>query len=464
MKYIPKSAREDHAQHIEALFDRAIPSDIARIPRGDSARLSPFSEIELRRHFKKLALKNKAADFLCFVGGGVYDHYIPSIVDSLSSRSEFMTSYTQYQPELSQGTLQALFEYQTMMAELLRMEVVNTSMYEGASALAEAILMAVRLKVDSRSELRSTAGSGRKNQALVASTINPLYKKVLETYLVRGAGLVIEYLPQKEDGTTDTSAIEDIEAQNDVACVAVQNPNFFGVIENLQGKADIIHAKGALFVLSVNPLSCGLLKSPGEFECDIATGEAQPLGIPLGFGGPYTGFFATKKVYLRQIPGRLVGETVDQGGNRAYCLTLSTREQHIRRYNATSNICTNQALISLRAAIYLATMGEEGIHEAALQSASKAHYLAEKIAALPYFRLRYAGPFFNEFLVETDFTVAKVRKHLESRGILVLFGLPRSTPLPPNTFLIAVTEKRSREELDYFIDVLKELKYANTSV
>lgn len=451
MKYIPESKVNDQAE-IEALFDRAIPSSIAKIPRGSSMRFTPFSEIELRRHFKKLAAKNNAADFLCFLGGGAYDHYIPSIVDSLSSRSEFMTSYTQYQPELSQGTLQALFEYQTMMSELLRMEVVNTSMYEGASALAEAVLMAVRLK------------ENKKRRILVSSAINPLYKKVLETYLVRGAGLALEYLPQKEDGRTDMAMVEDLATENDVASVAVQNPNFFGVVEDFQGKADIIHAKGALFVLSVNPISLGIFKSPGELDCDIATGEAQPFGIPLGFGGPYTGFFAVKKMYLRQMPGRLIGETVDQDDKRAYCLTLSTREQHIRRYNATSNICTNQALMSLRAAIYLAAMGERGIREVAVQSTSKAHYLAERINTLEHFRLSFSAQFFNEFLVETDLPVVKVRKHLESRGILVLFGRPRSTPLPPNTFLVAVTEKRSREELDYFITSLKELENANTSV
>jgi glycine dehydrogenase subunit 1 len=453
MKYIPESVKNGAEQHVEALFDRAIPSGVAKIPRGSSMRFGPLSEIELRRHFKKLALKNRAADFLCFLGGGAYDHYIPSIVDSLSSRSEFMTSYTQYQPELSQGTLQALFEYQTMMAELLHMEVVNTSMYEGASALAEAALMAVRLT------------DGKKNRVLVSSAVNPLYKNVLETYLVRGAGLLLEYLPQKEDGTTDMAMVENLATENDIACVVLQNPNFFGVIENLEGKADIIHSKGALFVLSVNPISLGALKSPGELDCDIATGEAQPLGIPLGFGGPYTGFFATKKAYLRQMPGRLVGETIDSEGKRAYCLTLSTREQHIRRYNATSNICTNQALMSLRAAIYLATMGEKGIREVASQSASKAHYVAQKVNGMKYFRLRYnTVPFFNEFLVETDLPAMKVRKHFEQKGILVLFGRPRSTPLPRNTFLVAVTEKRSREELDYFIASLKELDHANASI
>lgn len=448
MRYIPESKANEQAE-IEALFGRAIPASISK--RSDLTFV-PFSEIELRRHFKKLAAKNKAADFLCFAGGGAYDHYIPSVVDYLSSRSEFMTSYTQYQPEPSQGMLQAFFEFQTMMSELLGMEVVNTSMYDGASALAEAALMAVRLKQE------------KKRRILISSTVNPLYKKVLETYLVRGAGLALEYLPQGEDGRTDLEMVRNLHSENDVAAVILQVPNFFGIVEDMRWLAEEVNAKDSVFILSCNPISLGVLKSPGELGADIATGEMQPLGIPLGFGGPYAGFFATKKEYVRQMPGRLVGETVDEDGKRAFCLTLSTREQHIRRYKATSNICTNQALMSLRAAIYLAAMGESGIREVAVQSASKAHYLAEKINALEHFRLRYDAPFLNEFLVETDLPVMKVRKHLESRGILVLFGRPRSTPLPRNAFLVAVTEKRSLEELDYFIASLKELENANASL
>lgn len=455
MKYIPRTSsrnQQDTQQNIETLFERAIQSRITPAPRGSLLEFDPYSEIELRRLFKRLARNNPAADFLCFLGAGAYDHYIPSIVDNLSSRSEFMTSYTQYQPELSQGMLQALFEYQTMMAELLQMEVVNTSMYDGASALAEAALMAVRLT------------KGIKNRILVSSAINPLYKSVLNTYLTRGAGLVLEYLRQKDDGRTDTRVCENLEKNNDVACVILQSPNFFGIIESLHGLADMIHSKGAFFVLSINPLSLGLLKPPGEFNCDIATGETQCLGIPLSFGGPYNGFFATKKSYVRQMPGRLVGETIDAEGKRAYTLTLSTREQHIRRYHATSNICTNQALCALRSAIYLAAMGETGIREVASQSRNKAQYLADKISELTHFRLRYHTPFFNEFLVKTDVPLRKVQKHLESRGVLVFFGWSRSIPLPARTFLVAVTEKRSRQELDYVVEALKEIEYAYAPV
>lgn len=448
MRYIPNSPKDMATQEIDALFSKIIPGFT---PKTNLLGFEPSSEIELRRHFKGITNANKARDLLCFLGAGAYDHYIPSIVDNLSARSEFITSYTQYQPELSQGMLQALFEFQTMVAELLKMKIVNSSMYDGASALAEAVLMASRI------------AGGEKRRVLVSGAINPLYKEVLKTYCIEGAGLTVDYMDITKNGATDLSKIKRLGAQNDVACVVMQNPNFFGFIENLNGLANIIHAKQALFVLSVYPLSLGILKTPGELDADIAVGEAQSLGMPLGFGGPYAGFFASKEAHLRQMPGRLVGETTDSEGRRAYTLTISTREQHIRREGATSNICTNQALCALRAAIYLATMGESGIREAAKQCASKAHYLASRITSLKSFRLISQAPFFNEFLVASDIKTKIIQSALRKRGIMALFA-GNSINLPPNTFLVAVTEQRTKEELDYFAETLKEVEDAHAAL
>lgn len=446
MKYIPEALRIDQ-EKIEHIFSQAIPENIKR---GGLLPFPPFSEMELRRKFKTLAAKNRSIDFISFLGGGAYDHYIPCVVDNLSSRTEFLTSYTQYQPEIMQGMLEALFGFQTMLSELLQMEVVNSSMYDAASALAEAILMAVRIT--------------GKRKALLSDGIHPFYKKVVETYVTRGAELEVEYLSLNQDGKTDLTSLNAMPEKNDIACIVIQNPNFFGVIEESQDTAVKTHSVNSLFVMSCYPIALAILKTPGELDADIAVGELQSLGIPLSFGGPYAGFFAAKKRYVRQMPGRLVGETVDADGNKAYCLTLSTREQHIRRYSATSNICTNQALCALRTAIYLTAMGVGGICEVAIQSSSKAHYLANRINTLDHFKLHFPSQFFNEFLVSTDIPLKGVNEALLKKEVIALFDFDFRFGFPDGTFLIAVTEQKTKQDLDHFFETLQEVDHAHTAL
>lgn len=440
MKYIPDIEKLNSGE-IESLFSGLVPSSVSKT---DTLLFKPFSEMELRRHFQELTRQNPAKDFICFLGMGAYDHYIPSVVDALSSRSEFTTSYTQYQPELSQGYLQALFEFQTMICSLTGMDIANTSMYDGASALAEAVLMAARIT--------------GKNETLVSGGIHPFAEKTLRSYVSGGANLVIRNLPLNLNGQTDFSYLGEISEKSNFACLVVQTPNFYGIIEDLERVAAWAHDRKILFIISCNPISLGILKTPGELGADIAVGEGQPLGIPLSFGGPYFGFFAAKKEYVRQMPGRLVGETIDRSGQRAFCLTLSTREQHIRRYNATSNICTNQALCALRAAIYMTAMGADGICRVAQSSFDKAHYLADRIASLRTFRLAFSSPFFNEFLVKltAGSGLARVKEKLLEAKILVGFGRSFSLKLEDDSFLVAVTEQRTRGEMDYLVRVLKE--------
>lgn len=444
MKYIPRWGEIDKKK-TEKIFKEAVP-----LEREAVVKLPPLPEMELRKFFSELAEKNNIKN-LCFLGGGVYDHYIPATVWDLASRREFLTSYTQYQPELSQGFLQALFEYQTMMAEILKMDVVNVSMYDGASALAEAVLMAIRAK------------RNKKKTILVSGAINPKYKKVLETYLVKAAGLTVKYLPVFEDGTTDFSKIEQLEDKNDVIGVIAQNTNYLGYVEDLNGLAGKVHAKDALFIMSVYPTSLGILKTPGEYGADIAVGDLQPFGIPMSFGGPHAGFFSTNKEYIRNIPGRIIGEGWDTKNKRAYMLTLCTREQHIRRDKATSNICSNQALCVLAASIYLATVGKEGFVEVANQCYQKARYFASRISFLTNFELYSSMPFFNEVLVKTKLSMVSVRRIFEKHGISALLSIDdrsvnNANDLPNNTFLVTVTEKRTQAEIDSVINALKEIE------
>ena len=446
MKYIPESS-EIHKE-IDTFFSRSIPSSI---PEANCGLGNPLSEIELRRYFNTLAQANEGACMLSFLGGGAYDHYIPSIIPVLAARSEFLTSYTQYQPELSQGMLQALFEYQNMIAELLCMDVVNASMYDVASALAEAVLMAMRIH------------GGKKQHVLLSPYIRRADTRVVATYCGAGAGLLMSFLPRKGDGTTMLDVLEKIPVDNNVACVVFQNPNCFGILENLEGISEILAKRTILFILSTYPLALGIIKTPGELGADIVVGDTQSLGIPLGFGGPYAGIFSAKAEFVRQMPGRLVGETVDAEGRRAYTLTLNSREQHIRRGQATSNICTNQALCALMSAIYLTAMGKEGMREVARQCTAKAHYLAKRILGCRLFGLKFSAPFFNEFLVKTNLPTMGIQEVLEKRGILALFRNP-SCNIPKNTFLVAVTEKRTKEELDFLVETLQEIQDENTAL
>lgn len=394
----------------------------------------PFTELELMRHFEALAKMNNTGEVV-FAGGGAYDHSIPIVADLASSLRNLLTSYTQYQPELTQGYLQILFAYQTMIAELSGMDFAVNSLYEGGTALAEAALMSVRI------------GGKEKRAIIVPETLNPLYREVLETYLVAGAGLTLRTIPQASNGATHWGALPEMLQANDVAAVVAQQPNFFGGIEDLNGVAAVVHEHGALFVVSQYPISLGMLKTPGEVDADIAVGELQSLGLPLSWGGPYAGYLATRLKFIDQAPGRLVEETKDIEGKRAYVLAQTKREQHIRRKRATSNICSNQALATVRVVATLATWGNR-FREIAKRCYDNAHYLAQAVTAIEGFRLRYPDvPFMNEFVVEHDHR--GIPELLHQNGFHVLTKFQK-----PNCFMVAVTEKHSKSDLDQFVAVL----------
>ena len=399
----------------------------------------PADEPQVRKLLEALASANRStSDYVSYLGGGSYDHFIPVAIKTIASRSEFYTAYTPYQAEVSQGTLQAIYEYQSLVCRLYGMDVTNASMYDGATALAEAVLMA--MNVTSRS------------QVVVAGKLHPHNSAVLKTYLeASDHNAVIQNV--LKDGIGDVAALKEVVSES-VAAVVVQQPNFYGCLEEVQEIRDIAHQNGALFIVSADPLSLGLLEAPGSYGADIAVGEGQPLGNSQSFGGPYLGIFTVKQPLVRKIPGRLVGMTKDKDGEDGFILTLQTREQHIRREKATSNICSNQALCALQAAIYLSLLGKEGIREVAVQSARKAHYLADKIAAIPGFSLKYKTPFFREFVVETPIPAAVVVERMLEKKIFAGYDL---TVHGETGLLVAVTEKRTREELDSFADALAGL-------
>lgn len=400
----------------------------------------PYSELEVKKICRDIGRKNhNLEDYVCFVGAGFYDHYIPSVVDHVLMRSEFYTAYTPYQAEMSQGYLQAIFEYQTMICELTGMEVSNASMYDGASATAEAGLMAVNI-------------SRKRNTVLISKTIHPETQRVCRTYLENAGVRLIEI--EAENGVT---SLKDLEAKldTDTAAVICQYPNFFGIVENLADISDRVHANESLMIINSLPIALGLLKTPASLGADIAVGEGQSLGNPINFGGPGLGYFATKEKFVRYMPGRIVGETVDNDGNRGYVLTLQSREQHIRRQKATSNICSNQALNALAASVYLAAMGRKGIRKVAESSFRNTHYLADRIGVLKKFSLRFDKLFFNEFVVHTEHDVDHVLEALRKNNILGGYKLGNDYP---GCFLVAVTEKRTKEELDQYIKVLEGLE------
>lgn len=424
---------------VENLFD-SIPQDLRL---RDHLKVPPaLSEIELLHRFAELGNRNSAARRISFLGGGAYSHYVPTVVDHLISRSEFFTAYTPYQPEISQGTLQAIFEFQTLVCQLTGMEIANASMYDGSTALAEAVLMAERVT--------------RRSKVVVSSAIHPQYLEVAHTY-VQHAGIHLEHVPIDESGQTPIKAFEKIDAQT--AAVVVQSPNFFGCIEDLQALSEHAHAHGALLIVAITEaLSLGLLRSPGSCGADIVVAEGQSFGVPLSFGGPYVGLFATRDKYARQMPGRLVGEAYDQKGRRGFVLTLATREQHIRREKATSNICTNEGLIALAATIYLETMGRRGVQQVAAQCAQKAHYAAREIGRLEQFSLPFSAPFFNEFVVRAPIDAAQLLEKLAtSREIDGGIALSRFDAERRNEFLVCVTEMNTREEIDTLVRALSEV-------
>ncbi|MBQ27991.1 MAG: aminomethyl-transferring glycine dehydrogenase [Nitrospiraceae bacterium] len=397
----------------------------------------PQSELELRRRLKILANQNINADnTVCFLGAGAYDHSIPAIIPALASRSEFTTAYTPYQAERSQGLLQTIYEFQSMICGLTGHEVANASLYDGASALAEAALTAMRIT--------------KREQIVVSGTIHPHYRGVLKTYLT-SVGKIIE-IPHA-NGVTNLKGVKDA-INGNTAAVMLQSPNFYGCLEELSAGIQIAHDHKSLAVVSIDPIALGLLKPPSEFGANITIGEGQGLGNPLSYGGPYVGFFATRKEYVRQIPGRLVGRTIDTQGRRGFCLTLQTREQHIRRDRATSNICTNQALIALRSTIYLAVMGKHGLRAVAEQCLKKAHYTYQQLCNIPGVAPAFPHSFFKEFVVKLPCSPATVNQELLHAGIIGGLDLGSYDPALTNHMLISVTEKRTRDEIDRLVDTI----------
>src|SRR5687768_13849342 len=424
----------------EELFD-SIPKDL-RLSRNLNTPAA-LSEIELLAGFEQLARQNRGAGRTSFLGAGAYQHYIPTIVDHILSRSEFFTAYTPYQPEISQGTLQVIFEFQTLVCQLTGMEVANASMYDGSTALAEAVLMAERVT--------------KRSKVIACGAIHPEYLEVVNTY-VQHAGIELVHAEADAETGQAPANIADL-LDTKTAALVVQSPNFFGCIEDVSALAEKAHAVGALMVVAVTEAnSFGLLKSPGACGADIVVAEGQSFGVPVSFGGPYVGLFATLDKYARQIPGRLVGEAYDKQGRRGFVLTLATREQHIRREKATSNICTNEGLIALAATVYLETMGRRGIQEAAHQCLQKAAYAARLIASLEGFSLPFSGPRFNEFVVRGPLDAAELLSRLgKVKGIEGGIPLWRFFSDRPNDFLVCVTEINSRDEIDALVEGLSEV-------
>ena len=420
---------------IDELFARIIPEE-ARF-QGTLDLPPALSELEVRKVVESLARQNRA-DLTLFIGGGVYDHYIPAAVKHIVSRSEFYTAYTPYQAEVSQGTLQAMYEFQSAICDLTGMEVANSSMYDGASALAEAALMALRIQK-------------KRNRILYSEDLNPRYRQVLHTYTRRQDLEIVEVPTDPRTGQMDLNFVEDA-LDDRTAALLFQHPNYFGILEEPFRLRELTERVGALLVVAFDPISLGILEPPGAYGADIAVGEGQPLGLPLGFGGPYLGLFAAREKYLRQMPGRIAGATVDAEGKRGYVMALQTREQHIRREKATSNICTNQMLCALTALVYLSLMGKEGLREVAEQSAQKAHYLADQLTRIPGVRLAFEGPFFREFVLELEGKTAR-----EVRDALLADGILFGHPVAEHRLLVAVTEKRTRQEMDRVVQRLREV-------
>ena len=442
MRYIPNSP-EERAEMLASIglgdaseLFRSIPADVQLKRRLDVT--DPLAEPEVLAEMERLAAKNTASQKPSFLGAGVYSHYSPTIVDHLIQRSEFFTSYTPYQPEISQGTLQYIFEFQTLICQLTGMEVANASMYDGSTAMAEAYLMAQRVT--------------RRNKIVVAESVHPEYREVARTYTKHGdADIITAEFDSATGRLSDLSALDD-----KTAALVVQSPNFFGCVEDLSSLADAAHKVGALLVVVVTEaISFGLLKSPGACGADIVVGEGQSFGIPMSFGGPHVGLFATQEKFVRQMPGRLCGVAYDKNGNRGFVLTLSTREQHIRREKATSNICTNQGLIALAATIYMEAMGKKGLQEVAEQNAQKAAYAKKQIAAIDGFEIAFSAPTFNEFVVRGPRAAAEILESVRSaNGIIGGLALSKYYGGRPDEFLVCVTETSSKANIDKLISAL----------
>lgn len=450
MPYIPHTKEDKQAMleaigvtKTEALFDEIPPAllygELKNIDAG-------VNEMTMLKDAQTLAVKNHNG--LCFIGAGAYEHHIPAAVWDLTSRGEFLTAYTPYQAEASQGTLQLLYEYQTMIAELTAMDVANASMYDGATALAEAVLMAVRINKHSKT-----------NRVLVAGTIHPLYRETLET-IVRNQHIEIITLPfDEQQGVTVLTALDKYQGE-DISTLVIAQPNFFGCLEQVDALADWAHANQTISIASVNPVALALLKPPGQWGqhgVDIACGEGQPLGSPMASGGPYFGFFTTRMVHVRQMPGRLIGRTVDKEGNTGFSLTLQAREQHIRRGKATSNICTNQGLLVTAAAIHMSLLGAEGLLAVARQCHLNTQALVAALTEIEGVELVFSSPFFHESLLRFNQPVEKILAALAKAGVAGGYPLASHYPQFKNTLLICATEARSNEEIAYYAKTLKEI-------
>lgn len=446
-KYLPNTEDEIRLMlestgidNIDELFS-TIPEKVRF--KGDLRLPEGMTEQELDSHMYKLSKKNVSMeDMVCFRGGGVYDHYIPVTVNALATRSEFYTAYTPYQAEISQGLLQAIFEFQTMICELTGMEAANASMYDGASSTAEACAIAL-------------VNAKKRNKVIISEGLHPETREVIKTYM-NGRDVILVEIPLK-DGETDYTKLKE-ECDDNTAAVCVQSPNFMGITENIQKSSDAAHESGAAYIVNTDLISLGVLAPPGEFGADFVVGEAQGLGNPMSFGGPHVGFFAASKKYIRKMPGRIVGETTDDKGNRGYVLTLQAREQHIRREKATSNICSNHALNALAVTIYLSVVGREGLREIALRCANHARYACEKLTETGKFKLKYNKPYFKEFLLETDEPVEELNNRLLKKGYLGGLEIPNIYPDIKKGWLVAVTEKRTKSEIDDFAKKAGEIK------
>ncbi len=448
MSFVPHS-EADRAEMLKVIGIKSEDELFADIPKklrldGPLDLPAALSEWEAVRALQELAADSR--NLICFAGAGYYDHHVPAVVDHLIRRSEFYTAYTPYQAEVSQGTLQSIYEFQSLVSELIGLEVANASMYDGASAVAEAALMARSIQKN-------------RNKIVLSLTTHPHYRQVLDTYNL-GLALPVEIAPRDAAGTTDLDALKKLLDER-TAAVVVQSPNFYGLIENLEAAASLAHDAGALCIAVVDPISLAILKSPGECGADIAVAEGQPLGNPLSLGGPVVGLFAARRDYIRQMPGRIVGATEDVDGRRGFVLALQTREQHIRREKATSNICTNQGLNALAATIYLSTIGREGLRRVAEASARIAHYAFDRITGIGLEPLFPDAPFFREFAVKTPVAAREVIERGAEHGVLAGVALSRFPQLDVDDgLLIAFTEKRSKQDVDLLLEVLREAAHA----
>lgn len=440
-RYLPMTEADEKAM-LQTIGVDSIDELFSDIPekvrfKGEYQIKAAKSETMLLKELSQLAAKNAdLRSHVSFLGAGVYDHYIPTIVDHVISRSEFYTAYTPYQPEISQGELQAIFEFQTMICELTGMEVANSSMYDGGTALAEAAML--------------SAGQTKRQKVLVSATVHPESREVLKTY-AKGQHIEVVEIPH-QNGQTDIQALQSL-IDADTAAVIVQYPNFFGAIEPLKDMEQLIHSHKALFVVSSNPLALGALTPPGKFGADIVVGDAQPFGIPTAFGGPHCGYFAVTNKLMRKVPGRLVGQTVDDQGRRGFVLTLQAREQHIRREKATSNICSNQALNALAASVAMTAIGKKGMKEMAGANIQTAHY-AKQVFKENGFEIVFEGPSFNEFVVKLAKPVKEINIELLQKGIIGGYDLSRDYEGMENYMLVAFTELRTKEEIDTFVKEL----------